>query len=376
MKPDKSPGPDGMTPAFFQHHWDLLGRDITRFCDSFIQSGQLPKICNKTQIVMIPKKTKPETMGDLRPISLCNILYKIVAKVLANRLKPILGELISESQSAFVPGRLISDNIMVAFEIHHYLKRKTQGKNGFMAAKLDLSKAYDRVEWNFLWAILEKMGFPAKWIDLIKVCITTVEYNILMEGNELGPIIPQRGLRQDDPLSPYLFIMVMEGLSAMIQEQARKGTIHGIAVSRGAPMVTHLFFADDCFLFCRANSLECHILKDILDEFACVSGQAINYQKSSVAFSGNVDTETKEVTSEILGIDMGKVSGKYLGLPSLVGRRKREILGFIKDRVVGRIRSWNSRFLSLAGREILLKNVVQAIPTFAMSVFFAAPGNC
>lgn len=160
MKPDKSPGHDGMTPAFFQHHCDVLDNEVTKFCDSFVQSGIFPIVCNRTQIVMIPKKSKPEFMGDLRQISLCNIIYKTAAKVLANHLKPIMCELISESQNAFVLGRLISDNIMVAYEIHNYLKRKNQCKVGLMAAKLDMSIAFDRVELNLLWQSW------IKWVSL------------------------------------------------------------------------------------------------------------------------------------------------------------------------------------------------------------------
>lgn len=128
MKLDKSPGPDGMSPGFFQCYWDILGKDLMEFCNNFIQKGVLEKGVNNTQIILIPKNPKPESLGDLRPISLCNVVYKIASKFLANRLKPLLNNLISEAQSAFVPGRLITDNIMVVYETQHYLNRKTQGK--------------------------------------------------------------------------------------------------------------------------------------------------------------------------------------------------------------------------------------------------------
>lgn len=156
MHPEKSPGPDGLGPCFFQSYWDVVGPDVVSFCKVFCSTGKLPEKANNALIVLIPKKEHPETMMDLRPIALCNVLYKVAAKVLANRLKPLLGSLISENQSAFVPGRLISDNIMIAYEAHHYLKRKTQGQEGVVALKLDMSKAYDRVEWKCLEKIMLK----------------------------------------------------------------------------------------------------------------------------------------------------------------------------------------------------------------------------
>lgn len=121
MHPDKSPGLDGFSPGFYQFFWDIMETDITAVCDDFVQFSLLPVNINKTQLVLIPKKAIPDSMNDLRPISLCNVLYKIVAKVLANRLKPLLNNLISNLQSAFVPGRLITDNVMLAYELQHYM---------------------------------------------------------------------------------------------------------------------------------------------------------------------------------------------------------------------------------------------------------------
>uniref|UniRef100_A0A803P6B0 Reverse transcriptase domain-containing protein n=1 Tax=Cannabis sativa TaxID=3483 RepID=A0A803P6B0_CANSA len=158
MHPDKSPGPDGMTPGFFQRCWHIVGRDVFRLVQEFFVTGSFPTSLNATNVVLIPKKKNPRSMGDLRPISLCNVLYKVISKVLANRLKVVLPYVISDTQSAFLQGRLISDNIMIAYEVMHYLKRKTRGRDGHMALKLDMSKAYDRLEWGYIRAILLKMG--------------------------------------------------------------------------------------------------------------------------------------------------------------------------------------------------------------------------
>ena len=146
MHPDKSLGPDGMNPTFYQAFWDIVGKDIRIACISFISSFSLRKGINDTHLVLIPKKQNVETMDDLRTISLCNVIYKIVSKTLANHLKNILPNVVCQSQSAFVPGRSIIDNILISTAVLHYLNRKTQGKDGYAALKIDMAKAYDRVE--------------------------------------------------------------------------------------------------------------------------------------------------------------------------------------------------------------------------------------
>ncbi|GLT66646.1 hypothetical protein SLA2020_390010 [Shorea laevis] len=174
MHPLKSPGPDGFSVSFYQRHWATVGREVCAAVLSFLNSGNLDAELNSTFIALIPKVSPSTKVTEFRSISLCNVLYKLIAKVLANRLKQILPVIISRNQSAFIPGRLICDNVLVAYEVLHTMNSRLKGKKGFMAIKFDISKAYDRVEWNYLEAIMRKMGFAEQWILLIMACVRTV----------------------------------------------------------------------------------------------------------------------------------------------------------------------------------------------------------
>ena len=191
MAPLKAPGPHDMPPVSYQNYWELLGEDVTSSVLYFLNSASLPTNLNHTFITLIPKVKNPEFVSEFWPISLCNVLYKIFSKVLANRLKKILPKIITENQRAFTKTRLISDNILVAFGSLHSMQRHT-GKDDYMAIKLDMSKAYDRVEWVYLEAVMRRMGFDEKWIRLIMICITSVSYSILVNGEPTSVIVPTR----------------------------------------------------------------------------------------------------------------------------------------------------------------------------------------
>lgn len=198
-----------------------------------------------THICLVPKVKNPELMSDLRPIALCNVIYKLCSKVIANCLKVILPTIISPYQSAFVPCRLITDNTLVANELAHFIHNKRTGQEGFMALKLDLSKAYDRMDWVFLRKVMERFGFARIWIDTIMQYVSTVHYSFLVRGKPRGFVVPTRGLRQGDPLSPYLFLLAAEGFSALLQQKQSVGLLPGISICPQAPHINHLLFADD-----------------------------------------------------------------------------------------------------------------------------------
>ena len=288
---------------------------------------------NNTLIVLIPKCENPSSMKVLRPISLCNVLHKLVAKVLANRMKDVLCRLISPSQAAFVPGRSITNNILLVSEVLHCLKRRMRGRIGDVVLKLDISKAYDSVDWGFLKFMLRKMGFSEQWISWLMLCISTVEYSVLFDGTVVGSVVPGRGFRQGCPFSPYLFTVYVEGLSTMIRDSKARGALHGCSVCRNAPSISHLFFADDSYLFFKSSLVEAEVVRDILLRFEQVSGQAVNYGKSKVMFNSNIRTDKQNEIIGMLGVDVTDGNSYYLGLPSVLGRSKRVIFGFLKDRL-------------------------------------------
>jgi hypothetical protein len=284
-------------------------------------------------VVLIPKTANPVKLKDLRPISLCNVLYKVISKVISNRLKMILPDIISPNQSAFVPGRIISDNILLAYELTHFLQRRRSGAVGYATLKLDISKAYDRVEWKFLQDMMVKMGFNRGWVKLIMKCITTVRYQIKVNGEATDVITPLRGLRQGDPLSPYLFLICVEGFSAMLYDADMNGRLKGIKICRAAPSVNHLLFADDSLLLLEANTSNAQEVKRILEKYEACSGQMVNKEKSTILFSKNTKNRCKDEMKGILNISAEGLSRKYLGLPTYVGKSKAKIFEYLKEKV-------------------------------------------
>ena len=201
---------------------------------------------------------------DYRPIALCSTHYKIIAKILCQRLKPVLPTLVSPHQSAFVAGRSISDNVLITHEILHYLRTSSTKKHCSMAVKTDMSKAYDRLEWNFLRDMMIRFGFYPTWVHLIMECVSSVSYSYLINGSAKGCVRPSRGISQGDPLSLYLFILCSEVLSSLCVKAQEEGLLQGVRVARNSPSLNHLLFADNTMFFCKSDPVSCRDLMNIL----------------------------------------------------------------------------------------------------------------
>jgi hypothetical protein len=251
---DKAPGPDGFSMGFFQCCWDILRPDVMAFLNYFHGLCSFEKSLNATFVSLIPKKTEALEVKDFRPISLVGGTYKILAKLLANRLKVVLPKIISTSQNAFVQGRQILDSVLIASEcVDSRLKHGGPG----VLCKLDVEKAYDHVNWKFLLYLLQRCGFSVRWRNWINFCISTARFSILVNGCPSGFFPSSRGLRQGDPLSPLLFVIVMEALSRLLDRAVREGLFSGFSVGTLAGnslMISHLLFADDTLIFCGADS--------------------------------------------------------------------------------------------------------------------------
>ena len=225
---DKAPGPDGFSASFFHSNWNSIGKEIVEEIQAFFATGSLPNRVNETFIRLILKIQSPKSVDDYRPIALCNVYYKIISKLLSKRLQPLLPSIVSENQSAFVAGRAISDNVLITHEVLHYLKTSDAEKRCSMAVKTDMSKAYDRLEWNFIEHVLLRLGFHRRWVTLIMACVTSVTYAFLINGSPRGRVKPSRGIRQGDPLSPYIFILCSEVLSGLCNKAQANGRLKGI----------------------------------------------------------------------------------------------------------------------------------------------------
>ena len=202
---------------------------LSRLCNI---SGILLDGINNTTIVLIPKIKNPQTIKDFRPISLCNVIYKIISKCLVNRLRPLLDGMISPTQSAFIPGRLISDNALIAFECMHSLSTLKDLRGEYCAYKLDLAKAYDHVDWQFLQSMMGALGFAPQWIKWVMTCVTSVKFAVHFNGQLLQSFSPSHGLRQGDHSSPYLFLFVAEALYLLLNDACARGVLQEFKLTR------------------------------------------------------------------------------------------------------------------------------------------------
>ena len=250
-------------------------------------------------------------------------------------------------------------------ELIHTISNK-KGREGYMAIKVDLEKAYDKIELSFIWDVLINANLPHNLVNLIMSCVSSVSTSILFNGGNVEPILPSCGIRQGDPLSPYLFNLCMEVLGHLIEEKWSEKSWVLVKSSKSGLSFSHLFFIDDLVLFVKADHVNCSTMRDVLDDFCARSGQSISESKSRVYFSPNVDVDTRESLCDILGFKSTPNLGKYLGFPLKNQGGNNQDLNFILDRVKQKLAGWKANLLSLAGRTVLIQASTSTIPTYVM----------
>lgn len=359
---ESAAGPNGYSSLFYQYSWEIITLDLLDAIQDFFNGRVISTGITSTSIILIPKKAEAKEWKDFRPISLCNVINKILTKVMSSRLNKILPRIISASQSGFTPGRDIGDNILLAQELIQNIDRKTRGGNAVL--KLDMAKAYDRVDWEFLFKVMEKFGFNQDWIDKIKRSINNCGFSILINGELKGYFKSTRGLRQGDPISPSLFIILAECLSRglyylfynNVDLQFRYG---------GRIPVSHLAFADDIVIFTNGQKSSLNKIMKFISHYTESSGWAINCNKSSLYTRREIH---RNVIAENTGFQYLPLPMIYLGVPLYKGHKRAVLFEELISKIKRRILGWEHRWLSAGGRISLINHVLSSMPIHLLQI--------
>ncbi|WZZ44961.1 hypothetical protein YC2023_041220 [Brassica napus] len=311
LNKNKSPGPDGLTSGFFKDSWQILGAEVIRSIQTFFVSGFLPPSSNATILTLVPKRIGASTITNYRPISCCNTLYKVISKLLVKRLKPILPTLILPNQTAFVQGRLLVENTILASEIIHGYHKDRGPKR--ITLKVDIAKAFDTINWDFIFNLLQGLDIPHKYLVWLYPCVTTPSFMIGFNGTVQGYSRSKRGLRQGDPLFPYLFVMAMNCLSLLLDKAAEEGEFgyhHHCRESK----LTHLCFADDLLIFCDGSAESVKNVLQVLHRFKSLSGLSVNISKTSFFTCGLTCLEVAQIATDTC-LTQDVLPVRYLGVP-------------------------------------------------------------
>ncbi|GJR86161.1 RNA-directed DNA polymerase, eukaryota [Tanacetum coccineum] len=313
---------------------------------------------------LIMKSHEPKLVTDYRPICLIGSLYKVVTKILATRLSLVISELISDVQTAFVAGRQILDGPFIINDLLSWCKHNNKQT---MVFKVDFAKAYDSVRWDYLDDVLRSFGFGSKWCSWIKGSLTSGMASILVNGSPTSEFQFYRGLKQGDPLAPYLFILIMESLHLSFSRVVDAGIFKGIKIDNSVT-ISHLFYADDAVFIGEWSQDNLNRILNVLHCFHLASGLRINVKKSHLLGVG-VPHVTIHLAAANLGCSVMKAPFKYLGVMIGGNTLKTDFWGDIVRKLNSRMSKWKLKTLSIGGRLTLLKSVLGATPIYNMSLF-------
>ncbi|GJV47845.1 RNA-directed DNA polymerase, eukaryota, reverse transcriptase zinc-binding domain protein [Tanacetum coccineum] len=344
---------------------NVIGKEVCQAIKEFFCSGKLLGEINATLITLIPKIHQPNKVSDFRPIACCNVIYKCISKIVTNRIKGCLDKLVNISQSAFIRGRVIQDNLLITQE----LLKGYNCKNGASrcALKIDIAKAYDTVDWEFLKDTLVNFGFHERMVSWVMTCVSSAKFSIGINGDRYGCFKSGRGLRQGDPISPYLFTLIMEVFSLMLARNVEDSKSFKYHKGCKEMKLTHLSFANDLLVLCHGDVESVNVIKQALMEFSNSSGLKPNMDKS-VVFFGSVKEAMKIKILETMHFKVGKLPVKYLGIPLLTKKLGIKDCKELVDKIKNRIQDWKNKFLSYSGRLQLISAVLSTMQTYWTSV--------
>ncbi|XP_062103945.1 uncharacterized protein LOC133815075 [Humulus lupulus] len=340
----KSPGLDGYGSGFFKSTWHDIGDEVCTTILHCFETGRFPPELHETTLSLIPKVDSPSRAIDYRPIACCSTLYKCMAKLLCKRLEVVLPDLVQANQGAFVKGRTIAHNIMIFQDlIKNYGRSSTSSR---CAIKIDLSKAYDMVDWDFLEDLLNALSFPKKFIGWVMTCVRSASYSLVLNGIIQGKFKRKKGLRQGNPMSPLLFVLIMEYLTRSFQFAALNCPFRYHPMCKSLKLI-NLCFADDLLVFCKGSLQAVRSVKAVLEDFASVSSLSINTGKSQIFFGGVPSIERSRIALDI-NLSEGSFPLKYLGVPMRPTKWKHADCEVIIQKYRLKIQNWMSRHLSFA----------------------------
>ncbi|KAI0511115.1 hypothetical protein KFK09_011738 [Dendrobium nobile] len=365
--------PDGFTTKFFQKTWDIVKEDVVNAVKDFFEGNPYPKFFSSANIVLIPKKEGANAWKEFRPISLCTFFNKLNYKIIANRLANMLPRIISLNQTGFVKGRSISDNVLLAQKLVHDINNKITGGN--IIFKLDITKAYDNLDWSFLYKVMELFGFNHNFIMLIKNSVENCFFSIIINGRNHGFFKSSKGLRQGDTISPALFIIAIEYLSRGLEDLFAKNVQLRYYTKRGFN-ITHLSFADDFILFTNGAIKNVKMLMKFLTEFQNCSGLAFNSEKSTFIVGKSIKPNRINAIHKGTGFKAKNLPIKYLGTPIFKGKKKNFLFDDIFSIIQKKLANWSANFLSFGGRLVLIKSVLNSIPIYLFHTLMPSFNIC